>query len=112
MTVQIERLEKLVQESQQGLGSVNSHLNSLREAADTLRGELAQTKLHLSESKNKCTALQVTSSFFCFAALVRIALFLYSASAKYNKCVCVSMYLSIYRIYIAPLQSIYLSIYL
>lgn len=69
MTVQIERLEKLVQESQQGLGSVNSHLNSLREAADTLRADLTQTKLHLSESHTKYTALQVTCLLFCFKLL-------------------------------------------
>lgn len=87
MAVQIERLEKLVQESQQGLGSVNSHLNSLREAADSLRAELAQTKLHLSESNNKCAALQVTSLLFCFWTLVCVGIVFISniASANYNK---------------------------
>lgn len=48
---EVDRLSKMVQESEQGLGSASSHINSLKEAAASLKAELDKTRIELKTAK-------------------------------------------------------------
>ncbi|XP_013402625.1 protein FAM184A-like [Lingula anatina] len=55
---EVRRLEKLVKESEQGLGSASSHIDSLKEASDKLKAELDSTKAELRAVSNQKSNLQ------------------------------------------------------
>ncbi|XP_041368165.1 protein FAM184A-like [Gigantopelta aegis] len=48
---EVKRLEQLVQQSEQGLGSASSHLQSLKDASTRLKSELDSTRADLKTSK-------------------------------------------------------------
>lgn len=52
---EVERLEKLVHDSEQGLGSASSHIDSLKEALSLTKQELQKTKNDLKEAESKYT---------------------------------------------------------
>ena len=49
---EVDRLEKLVHDSEKGLGSASSHIDSLKEALNQTKGELQKTKSDLKEAEN------------------------------------------------------------
>lgn len=52
---EVERLEKLVHDGEQGLGSASSHIDSLKEALSQAKQELQKTKNDLKEAESKYT---------------------------------------------------------
>lgn len=50
---EVERLEKLVHDSEKGLGSASSHIDSLKTALSQTKEELQKTKTDLQEAENK-----------------------------------------------------------
>uniref|UniRef100_A0A8C8LYP7 Protein FAM184A/B N-terminal domain-containing protein n=1 Tax=Oncorhynchus tshawytscha TaxID=74940 RepID=A0A8C8LYP7_ONCTS len=57
--VQVLRLQELVKEGEQGMGSAEGHISNLKEAQDKLVEELDATRARLRETSNLLTALQV-----------------------------------------------------
>lgn len=57
--LQVARLQDLVREGEQGLGSAEGHISSLKEAQENLLVELDATRSRLRETGNLLTALQV-----------------------------------------------------
>uniref|UniRef100_A0A4W5NKP8 Family with sequence similarity 184 member A n=1 Tax=Hucho hucho TaxID=62062 RepID=A0A4W5NKP8_9TELE len=58
--VQVLRLQELVKEGEQGMGTAEGHITNLKEAQDKLAEELDATRARLRETSNLLTALQVT----------------------------------------------------
>lgn len=56
---QVSRLQELVKQGEQGLGSADSHITSLKDAQKKLLEELDATRARLRETSNLLTALQV-----------------------------------------------------
>ena len=56
----MKRLEQLVKESEQGLGSASSHLQSLKDASARLKSELDSTRADLKTSKITAANLKVS----------------------------------------------------
>ena len=61
----MRRLEKQVQDSEQGLTSTTSQVSALRDAHDRMKLELDQTRADLRNTKNKNSMLEVVF-FVCF----------------------------------------------
>ena len=59
MCVQVSRLQELLREGEQGLGSAAGQISTLQEAQDKLLEELDATRARLRETSNLLTALQV-----------------------------------------------------
>lgn len=57
--VQVLRLQELVKEGEQGMGTAEGHITNLKEAQDKLAEELDATRARLRETSNLLTALQV-----------------------------------------------------
>ena len=57
--LQVDRLDSIVKDKEQGLGSMSSNVTSLQEAADRLKQELDATRVELRTAKNKASSLQV-----------------------------------------------------
>nr|KAG5714215.1 hypothetical protein BaRGS_018432 [Batillaria attramentaria] len=55
---EVDRLTKMVRESEQGLGSASSHINSLKEAAASLKSELDKTRTELKTTKTTSANLK------------------------------------------------------
>ncbi|KAG5846652.1 hypothetical protein ANANG_G00117260 [Anguilla anguilla] len=55
---EVNRLQELVKEGEQGLGSAEGHISSLKEAQENLLVELDATRSRLRETSNLLTALQ------------------------------------------------------
>ncbi|KAJ8270726.1 hypothetical protein GJAV_G00118560 [Gymnothorax javanicus] len=55
---EVTRLQELVKEGEQGLGSAEGHISSLKEAQENLLEELDATRSRLRETSNLLTALQ------------------------------------------------------
>lgn len=55
---EVDRLSKMVAESEQGLGSASSHINSLKEAAASLKAELDKTRAELKTAKITSASLK------------------------------------------------------
>ena len=60
LCAQVTRLSTMVKESEHGLGSASSHINSLKEAAAALKAELDKTRTELKSSKTHSANLQVS----------------------------------------------------
>ena len=58
---EVERLEKLVHDSEKGLGSASSHIDSLKTALSQTKEELQKTKTDLQEAENKYAKSMVRS---------------------------------------------------
>uniref|UniRef100_A0A8C7E0S2 Family with sequence similarity 184 member A n=1 Tax=Oncorhynchus kisutch TaxID=8019 RepID=A0A8C7E0S2_ONCKI len=56
---EVLRLQELVKEGEQGMGSAEGHISNLKEAQDKLVEELDATRARLRETSNLLTALQV-----------------------------------------------------
>ena len=72
---EVERLEKVVHDSEQGLGSASSHIDSLKEALSQNKEELQKTKNDLKEAESKYANAMVStlSSYYtCHFALNNI----------------------------------------
>ena len=50
---EVERLEKVVHDSEQGLGSASSHIDSLKKALSQIKEELQKTRNDLKEAESK-----------------------------------------------------------
>ena len=76
ITVQVTRLSNMVKESEQGLGSASTHINSLKEAAATLKSELDKTRAELKAAKIHSANVQVSNSTLCcvMSSMLRIRL--------------------------------------
>ena len=59
--LQVQRLEKIVRESESGLGTASSQINSLRDASHRLQSELEKTREELRSSKTNAASLKVTT---------------------------------------------------
>lgn len=59
---QVQRLEKIVKDSESGLGSASSQINSLKDASHRLKSELEKTREELRTSKTNAANLKVSSS--------------------------------------------------
>lgn len=59
--MQIQRLETILADSEQGLGSAASNINSLKEQSEKLRAELEQNRLELRTAKSRSAALEVSA---------------------------------------------------
>lgn len=57
---QICRLQDLVKKSEQGLGSAECHITSLKDAQDRLQNELDITRERLRETSDSLFTVQVT----------------------------------------------------
>lgn len=57
--LQVQRLEKIVRESESGLGTASSQINSLRDASHRLQSELEKTREELRSSKTTAASLKV-----------------------------------------------------
>lgn len=60
--LQVQRLEKIVRESESGLGTASSQINSLRDASHRLQSELEKTREELRSSKTTAASLKVDNS--------------------------------------------------
>lgn len=56
---QVSRLQELVKQGEQGLGSAEGHISNLKDAQKKLLEELDATRARLRETSNLLTALQV-----------------------------------------------------
>lgn len=59
---QVQRLEKIVKDSESGLGTASSQINSLKDASHRLKSELEKTREELRTSKTNAANLKVSSS--------------------------------------------------
>lgn len=55
----MSRLQELVKQGEQGLGSAEGHISNLKDAQKKLLEELDATRARLRETSNLLTALQV-----------------------------------------------------
>ncbi|XP_076435119.1 protein FAM184A-like [Babylonia areolata] len=55
---EVKRLSSMVKESEEGLGSASTHINSLKEAAATLKSELDKTRAELKTTKIQSANVQ------------------------------------------------------
>ena len=65
----MERLQKLVTESEHGLGSATSNLTSLQELADQLKAELEQSRQEHRTIKSQAASLQVELLIIYFSRI-------------------------------------------
>ena len=66
---QVTRLSTMVKESEHGLGSASSHINSLKEAAAALKTELDKARAQLKASKTHSANLQVSHRCLVWSVL-------------------------------------------
>ncbi|XP_058880493.1 protein FAM184A-like isoform X2 [Acipenser ruthenus] len=55
---EVSRLQELVKKNEQGLGSAEGHISSLKDSQEKLHNELNSTRARLRETSNSLTALQ------------------------------------------------------
>ena len=60
---EVERLDNLIRESEKGLGSASSHINSLKQVLNETRDELQITRKDLKDAESRSAKLMV--SLFC-----------------------------------------------
>ena len=59
LIAQVQRLEKIVAESEQGLGSATSNISSLKEQNERLRADLEQARVELRTQQARSSTLEV-----------------------------------------------------
>ena len=56
-----ERMQKILEDSKQGLGSASSHIENLSQNNSKLKSELEATQRELRDSKSQCISLTVSA---------------------------------------------------
>ena len=60
-----ERMQRILQQSKEGLGSASSHIENLQQTNSRLKTELESTQKELRESKSKSLSISVSLTCVC-----------------------------------------------